>query len=598
MTPGQALTSLPEDCVIVPRPYQVEAADAAYRETVSRKSCLILMATGTGKSITIGMISARSSGRTLVIVNREHLVWQDVRACRSVLGDHAVQVEMAGNRADLTRTMFGETRVVVASVQSLSQPRRLGRFKPTDFENVVVDEAHFGVQKNPTYNAVVRHFDGCRRRVGLTAAGDRGDNESLSPFFEHVAFRYNILDAYADGYLVRPVQKFVRITDLDVSAVRRTRGHRDRADLEFALSTKAALAKIAQPTYDLANCRGERRPTLVVCSGVRQSHLMAAVFNEIERGSAVALDGTTDPGLIEAAKADHAAGRFQFLVGCDLFLYGWDAPYLRCLAVARPVGSRSLYEQIMGRVVRPLPGVVDAGNTADERRAAILASKKPGGLVLDFVGNGDRHSLVCSADVLAGRVSPASLAAVKDKFRNSGDFADMYEEMRRLRGEKAAADAAALTRVSVAVTYTTEDTDPFVRRLPAERRGAGLSRRKRLANPRVLAVLKRNGFETANLSAADVDRHMREIARRRKLGLCTVRMARLLASKGLDPDTDMAEAKAAIDAIQANGWEVPERLREAQAPPPASGVAAAGPMGLADYPCPVLPGQQIDEDDG
>src|SRR5262249_3518245 len=70
----------------------------------------------------------------------------------------------------------------------------------------------------------------------------------------------------------------------------------------------------------------------------------------------------------------------------------------------------------IGRVGRPLPGVVDGtwalGEDPRECRAEIIAdSHKPDALVLDFVGVTGRHSVVTPADVLGG--SEAARRSVK-----------------------------------------------------------------------------------------------------------------------------------------------------------------------------------------
>src|SRR5690606_7555906 len=90
---------------------------------------------------------------------------------------------------------------------------------------------------------------------------------------------------------------------------------------------------------------------------------------------------------------------------------GFDDPGIGLVVMARPTKSRALYSQCIGRGTRPLNGLVDGLDTADERRAAIAGSAKPNVLVLDFVGNSGRHKLVHATDVLGVDYDDAELEA-------------------------------------------------------------------------------------------------------------------------------------------------------------------------------------------
>jgi superfamily II DNA or RNA helicase len=69
---------------------------------------------------------------------------------------------------------------------------------------------------------------------------------------------------------------------------------------------------------------------------------------------------------------------------------GWDEPSVDCIVEARPTRSRALYQQMIGRGLRPYPGKTDR-------------------LVLDLVGNSDRHQLVTVASLLG--LDPRTVAA-------------------------------------------------------------------------------------------------------------------------------------------------------------------------------------------
>lgn len=64
---------------------------------------------------------------------------------------------------------------------------------------------------------------------------------------------------------------------------------------------------------------------------------------------------------------------------------GFDVPDCEVCILARPTKSQIVYALGAGRILRPVHEIahlLGAGSTAEERRAAIAASRKPYGIVL------------------------------------------------------------------------------------------------------------------------------------------------------------------------------------------------------------------------
>lgn len=150
---------------------------------------------------------------------------------------------------------------------------------------------------------------------------------------------------------------------------------------------------------------------------------------------------------------------------------GFDAPATEVIANCRPTKSESLYLQILGRGTRPLAGVVDGPETAEERKAAIAASAKQSCTMLDFVGNSGDIKLVSVADVLAGsKINPIDLAEalrIATKTGETVDIEELAEKMKQARLE--AEERKAVERRQRLLTntkadradYSTVDVDLF-----------------------------------------------------------------------------------------------------------------------------------------
>jgi superfamily II DNA or RNA helicase len=104
---------------------------------------------------------------------------------------------------------------------------------------------------------------------------------------------------------------------------------------------------------------------------------------------------------------------------------------LAAVAIFRPTRSRSLAEQMKGRVCRPLKGIVNGLNTKEERKAAIAASEKPFAMVIDLVGVTGLADCASTAHIMAeGKPDEVIDLANKKAMEATGpcDMGKMIEE--------------------------------------------------------------------------------------------------------------------------------------------------------------------------
>jgi superfamily II DNA or RNA helicase len=462
------------------RPYQERLVEGTFAALASSPSTLAVMATGLGKTVCFSAVAERwRQGRVLVLAHREELIFQAAEKIADATGADP-GIEMASERVD----RGSRCKVVVASVPTLTKPKRLRKFDPRDFGLVVVDEAHHATAAS--YLRILDYFrDGLpaaeegppvpgnpdSRRLGLTATANRTDGSALGQVFETVAFDYGIAPAVEDGWLVPVRQQVVKVEGLDFSKARTTAGDFNEADLEAIVSQEEILHRVAAPTVELA----AGLPTLVFCVTVKHAERMSEILNRYKDGSAAWVCGATDKDTRRETLARFRAGKVQFLCNVGVLLEGFDAPRCACVAMARPTKSLLLYTQTLGRGTRPLPGLLDPLGEAEPaaRRAAIAASGKPSLLVLDYAGNAGRHRIVTSADLLGGKYEPAvrdyarrtlleegRAVAVADALERAKDEVDFLAEERE-REEKAAREREARRHVTARAEYHAYGVSPF-----------------------------------------------------------------------------------------------------------------------------------------
>lgn len=500
------------------RDYQEAAVSAVLRELDRVRTTLIVMPTGTGKTVVFAELARRwldaGGRRVLVLAHREELIQQAKDKLRAFAGLQS-DIERADDRAPVG--MF-ESPVVVATVQTLARQARLDRFGPDGFGLVIIDEAHHA--PSATYRQIVDFFAGAKV-LGVTATPDRSDGEAMGQVFESVAFVYEIRDAIDEKHLVPIRQKAVEVAGLDLSSVRTTAGDLNEGDLTKILMEEENLHGIAHPTRELAG----DRPTVVFSPSVEHAHSLAAVLDRGKPGCARALDGTAPPDLRARTLADFRSGAFQFLVNCALFTEGFDEPSIACVAVARPTKSRALYVQMVGRGTRLCP------------------PDKKDLLVLDFKGNAGRHKLVTALDILAGNEDPEVVERAR-ALAAKGELAlhEAIDEARARLAEERRRKILARAR------FEAVDVDPFQALgvapfkkwwsdlPPTEKQighlaGAGVPLRSDLTRGQAAALLN-------------------EIGRRRYHKLAEYKDAIVLIKHGMDPDIPASVAGRVIDRLK------------------------------------------------
>lgn len=539
------------------------------------RSTLIVLPTGTGKTIVMGEVASRwPRGRVMLIAHREELISQAAQKIGAMCSE-TCGIEMADSTVN-ENSVFAKPRVVVASVQSLNSSRggrkRLEKFDPFEFGLILTDEAHHATASS--YRAVYDWFyqNDQLKHLGVTATPDRADEEALGQIFDSVAFEYNIQDAIGDGWLVPIEQQFVHVEGLDLSGCKSDKIDLIQADVARVMAQEALLHRVVDPVVQMA---GDSQ-SLVFAASVEHAHKMAEIFNRHKANSAIAIDGTTDKEIRREQLKAFSRGEFQYLVNMGVFLEGFDEPRIGVVAMARPTKSRALYAQVAGRGTRPLPGLVDGVDSAAERCRLIRQSGKPSMLMLDFVGNSGRHKLVCTADILGGNESDAVVERATENAKKESAAgrktnmtaelakakAELEEELRQQHERERIEQAAAASRkhVIAKAKFSTKAVNPFDIFDIVPKREPGWFKGKMATEPMKAALRKFKVDDQTidGLSLCQAKEMLDLCVNRAKKGLCTVKQAKLLAKHGYGNEVTFKEASSIIDALAKNGWKRPQ----------------------------------------
>ncbi|MFC8848678.1 MULTISPECIES: DUF3427 domain-containing protein [unclassified Micromonospora] len=343
-----------------PYPYQAEIlADLdAERQVHGRHRNLVVMATGTGKTIVAALDYRRlhRSGTVdslLFVAHQEQILRQSLSTFRQVMGDGSFGETLVGGQVPKDWTH------VFASIQSLHR-RELD---PTAYDMVIVDEFHHA--EAPTYARLLERLTP-RVLLGLTATPDRTDGGDVRRWFDgRAAVELHLWEAL-ERQLLAPFQYFGVHDDVDLSHLRWKRGQGyDQGELGAIYTGDDARARLI-----LKSVRGtvdvDRMRALGFCVSIGHAEFMADWFTRHGVPSAAVTSRADRPaqhGLLREFKA----GKLRVLFTVDLFNEGVDLPMVDTILMLRPTESATIFLQQLGRGLR-------------------LDDDKPCLTVLDFIG--------------------------------------------------------------------------------------------------------------------------------------------------------------------------------------------------------------------
>lgn len=500
-----------------PRSYQLECVSSVWQHLETRRSTLVVKATGLGKTATSGMLALdakRAGGKTLFLAPTIKLVEQTYNALR--LMGLSVGSEQAENRA--TRPL---PDVTVASVASLKGDR-LRSFPRDAYALIVVDESH-RAPGGTLYSEILEWF-GLAKVVGLTATPSRADGLAMGNVFESVAFEYSILPAIKDGWLA-PLHFQTVETDWDPKRLKEIAGEVDPGSVARELVRSGALHDAAASLAELSAAR----KSVSFLPTVNVSKAFCAQL--LERGVPCAhIDGTTPPAMRDTIYRDFRKGHIRALVNCGVLVEGFDEPEVSIIALLSPTKSWGRLCQQIGRGTRLFPG-------------------KDHCLVLDFCpGRLRKGRLASPADALAGKMLADD---VHTHLAKSGDLAEAIEnaEMKAADVAKRKADAELRAKARA----------EKIAALKAE------AKRRRYSYGTVshdaAALFGGQGADGPRQQASGDGPEESEDARRQRLGLPSSKQERILASKGMRRDLPRKMAGEVMGMLAANGWQVSEKMR-------------------------------------
>ena len=363
----------------VPRYYQQIAIHRVIESILlGQKRILATLATGTGKTCVAFQIcwklwssrwnrtSEYRRPKILFLADRNILVDDPMAKMFAPFGD--ARHKIAGGDVSQSRDMyFGIYQALsTASADVFRQYRR------DFFDLIIIDECHRGSSRDESaWRAVLDYFEPAVQ-FGMTATPLREESRDSYEYFGNPVYTYSLRQGIEDGFLA-PYRVHRVITTVDAAGWRPSKDELDRygrevpdeeyqtKDFERVVALRSRTRAMARHLTDLLKGTDRFAKTIVFC--VDQEHAAEMRQELINLNSDLVKQYpdyvcrvTADEGAIGLTHLSH----FQdvdkptpvILTTSQLLTTGVDAEMVKNVVLARVVGSRSEFKQIVGRGTR------------------------------------------------------------------------------------------------------------------------------------------------------------------------------------------------------------------------------------------------------
>ncbi len=363
----------------VPRYYQQIAINRVIEAVLlGQKRILATLATGTGKTCIAFQIcwklwnsrwnrtGEHRRPKILFLADRNILVDDPMAKMFAPFGD--ARHKIAGGDTSQSRDMyFGIYQALTTANAEVFR-----QYRPDFFDLIIIDECHRGSSRDESaWRAVLDYFEPAVQ-FGMTATPLREESRDSYDYFGNPVYTYSLRQGIEDGFLA-PYRVHRVITTVDAAGWRPGKDELDRygrevpddeyqtKDFERVVALRSRTQAMARHLTDLLKGTDRFAKTLIFC--VDQEHaaemrqeLLNLNSDLVRQYPDYVCRVTADEGTIGLTHLSH----FQdvdkptpvILTTSQLLTTGVDAEMVKNVVLARVVGSRSEFKQIVGRGTR------------------------------------------------------------------------------------------------------------------------------------------------------------------------------------------------------------------------------------------------------
>lgn len=373
----------------VPRYYQKASVEKTIEAIANgKKRCLVVLATGTGKTFTAFQIvwklkQMRKIKKVLYLADRNILIEKPYNEEFAPFGSSRTIIK--GGKIDTSYEIYFGLYQQLDSGRSKSNLETFKHVSKDFFDLIIVDECHRGSSKEDSHwREILEYFDSAIQ-VGMTATpkvykskGSDDEQEDgvdvAKTYFGEPVYTYSLKQGIDDGFLA-PYKVMKKFLNIDVTGYRPHEGEldingnllEDRIytvnDFDKKLIVNSRTHEVAEIITKYLKETDRFQKTIVFCCNINHAErLRQELWNlnlDICRKNPryicrITGDLTTAPSDL----ADFTKVEFNkdldpcVVVSSDLMTTGVDCKTARLIALDKVINSMTLFKQIIGRGTR------------------------------------------------------------------------------------------------------------------------------------------------------------------------------------------------------------------------------------------------------
>ena len=357
-----------------PRYYQRIAVERTVEAIAKGKDrVLIVMATGTGKTITAFQIihRLRASGtkkKILYLADRNILIdqtmVQDFKPFKKVMTK--VQGATIDSAYEVYMALYHQ---LVSNEEGVEDPFR--QVQPTFFDLIIVDECHRGSAKDDSaWRKVLEYFNSATQ-IGMTATPKAETGANNLDYFGEPIFTYSLLQGIQDGFLApyRVTNSYISIDlqgfkpdDDEKDLLGRDIAQRlyERKDIGRDIAFTKRREIVAKRITKMLKQIGRMTKTIVFCTDIEEAEAMRSLLVNLNADLC-----RKDARYIMRITGDDNVGKKQLdnfidvdqpyptvVTTSELLATGVDCKTCGLIVIDKEIGSMTEFKQIIGRGTR------------------------------------------------------------------------------------------------------------------------------------------------------------------------------------------------------------------------------------------------------
>lgn len=357
-----------------PRYYQRIAVNRTVEVIVKGQNrVLIVMATGTGKTITAFQIihRLRTSGlkkKILYLADRNILI--DQTMVQDFKPFKKVMTKMQNAKIDSAFEVYMALyHQLVSNDESKEDPFK--QVQPSFFDLIIVDECHRGSAKDDSAWRKVLEYFSSATQIGLTATPKAEDGANNLDYFGEPIYIYSLLQGIQDGFLApyRVTNSYINIDmqgympgedEIDLLNQLIEQKIYQRKDIGRNIAFVKRREVVAYRITQMLKQIGRMTKTIIFCSDIDEAEAMRSLLVTMNADLCY-----KDPRYVMRITGDDNVGKKQLdnfidvdqpyptiVTTSELLATGVDCKTCGLIVLDKEIGSMTEFKQIIGRGTR------------------------------------------------------------------------------------------------------------------------------------------------------------------------------------------------------------------------------------------------------